>query len=443
MQTHPWAHDAVFYHLFPLGLCGAPRENQGHGPPVSRLRRLLPWLEHAADLGATAVLLGPVTASSTHGYDTVDLRRVDRRLGTSEDLKELVERAHDLGLRVVLDAVFNHVGREHWAFQDLQRRGAESDYAAWFAGLDFQRRSPLGDAFRYETWDGHWELAKLDTGHKAVREHLIGIAEDWVRELGIDGLRLDAADVLHRGFQRRLARRLRRLRSDVWLLGEVVHGDYSRFAAPDRLDSVTNFELYKGLWSSHVDRNFFELAHALERQRGLYGDLQLYTFADNHDVARVASKLRHPRQLRTLYLLLFTMPGIPSIYYGSEWGLRARKDPRHDWDLRPALELGERGPDPEIEQTIRTLTGIRHSQPALRQGGYRTLHVSSEQLVFARTHEQPVVVAVNAADDVAEVAVDLGLLGQEVRDLLTGETFSTGPGSLELPRSWGRILVRA
>jgi len=219
-------------------------------------------------------------------------------------------------------------------------------------------------------------------------------------------LRLDVADCLDLNFQRELADFTRSLRPDFWLMGEVIHGDYRQWANPDILHSVTNYECYKGLYSSLVDRNYFEIAYALNRQfgeGGIYRHLQLYNFVDNHDVDRVASKLNNPQHLPLVYGLLFTMPGIPSIYYGSEWGIRGVRTSHSDADLRPALDIrqaGVWGQSGDLLNRIQRLAHLRKSLPALRQGGYRQLAVQSQQLAFSRELGGEVVIAVfNAADE--------------------------------------------
>ncbi len=444
-----WAQDAIIYHLFPLGSTGAPAQNNFSGDftnePSGRLNTLHDWLPYLSELGVTTLLLGPVLESGTHGYDTADLVKVDRRLGTNDDLKAFVAACHAHGLKVMLDAVFNHVGRDFWAFRDVQERGVASPYRDWFF-LDFSVQSPAGDTFSYEGWNGHFDLVKLNTTNPAVREHLFTAARLWLEDFGADGLRLDAADVLELGFQHDLAGVCRAVKPDCWLLGEVIHGDYREWAGLGKLDATTNYELYKGLYSSHNDRNYFELAHTLKRQfgeGGLYRDMPLYTFADNHDVPRSASILREPAHLYPLHILLLTVPGVPSLYYGSEWGVTGEKAPTSDAPLRPPLTpetLESTGQHPDLCPVVQDLIKLRHVLPALKYGDYQELRVTSEQFVFARTWQgETVLVAVNASSEA--VRLELPDLSGNWTDLLnTGRAVSGG--RLELPPNWGRILSR-
>lgn len=448
-----WSHDSVFYHIYPLGLCGAPAQNAPAGPIEPRLAELHGWIDHMAELGVNALYLGPLFEASAHGYDTADYYRVDRRLGDEATLAELTGALHARGIRVILDGVFHHVGRDFWAFRDLQAHGEGSAYKDWFTGIDFGRRSPYGDPFAYETWSGHFNLVKLNLGHPAVRAHLFGAVSQWVERYQIDGLRLDVADVMDAGFLRDLAAHCRSLRADFWLLGEQVHGDYRRLANPSTLDATTNYEVYKGLYSSHNDRNYFEIAYALNRQFGavgLYAGLPLYNFADNHDVDRVASLLGEPAHLYPLYALLFTIPGVPSIYYGSEWGIGGRKG-ADDAPLRPRLTLPAaqaQAPHPDLAPTIARLAAMRHRVPALRHGDYTQLLVAHEQLAFARrAGEQTAIVAVNAAATPARLDLPAAGLpeGASLGDALEAGAAAQVRGgrvAVEVPPRWARVLVR-
>lgn len=445
-----WARDAVFYHLYPLGACGAPRRNDFVSPCEPRLKRLIPWIDHARRLGATALYLGPVFESSGHGYDTADYFRVDRRLGAEPLLAEIVQEAHRQGMRVILDAVFGHVGRDFWAFRDVLARGTNSDYRSWFRGLDFGKRSAFGDPFQYEHWTDAPELPRLALSCPAVRAHLFAAVDHWVSRFQIDGLRLDSADWLDVDFLGALRQRCDRLRPDFWLMGEVIHGDYRRWANQEALHSATNYEVYKGLWSSHADHNFFEIAYSLNRQfgqDGIYRGLPLYNFADNHDVNRVASMTPQRAHLFSLYCLLFTMPGIPSLYAGSEWGVKATRTRTDDSALRPCLDLEvmRREQPPDLPDAIRRLIDVRRRSEALRRGDYRQLAVAAERLAFLRqTPTETVAVVVNAAASPLTIALDLREDGHaRMVDLLNPPAsyhVEGGRAQIDAPAQWARVL---
>ncbi|MGC4106768.1 MAG: alpha-amylase family glycosyl hydrolase [Thermomicrobiales bacterium] len=452
---HHWSREAVFYHIYPLGLLDAPRENTPDTPIDSRLPALAAWGPHIRSLGANVVYLGPVFESATHGYDTIDYRTVDRRLGTNDDLKELVATWHAQGIRVILDGVLNHVARDAAPFRDLRERGEESPYRDWFANVRFGQRSPLGDPFMYEGWSFHYELAKLNLANAEVRAWLFETVRFWFREFGIDGLRLDAADVMDKAFLRDLAAVCREESPDCFLVGEVVHGDYSAWAGPGMLDSVTNYQAFKGLYSSLNDRNLFEVAHAFNREfgpEGVYRGLSLYNFADNHDVDRVASVLRDPVNLYPLHAMLFTMPGIPSIYYGSEWGYRGKK--RDGWDdrpLRPAFAMpvpDDQKADPALEGWVARLAAIRAESDALLDGDYTEALVAAEQFAYLRRAEtQSALVALNVAYGPAPVPAAVSLSdGTRLVDALDPSfeaVVHDGMVMLDLPARAMRILLTA
>lgn len=445
-----WINNSIFYHIYPLGMLDAPRQNDFHSAPVHRLEALYPWLDHIQRLGANTLYLGPLFESSVHGYDTADYYHVDRRLGDRSTLANLAREIHHRGMRLVLDGVFNHVGRDFWAFRDLLANRESSPYRGWFHNLDFSRRSPYGDPFSYEGWSGHYSLIKLNHANSDVRNHLYGAIQMWLDTFEIDGLRLDAADQLPTDFLEELARFTRAMGSDFWLMGEIVFGDYRQLAGPGRLDSATNYEVYKSLYSSHNDRNYFELAYALNRQfgpGGIYRGINLYSFADNHDVDRVASSLKNQAHLYPLYLLLFTVPGIPSIYYGSEWGIPGARTTHSDSALRPALRLEQTAglPQPNLPADIAQLARLRRQSKALQSGDYQQLHVAAEQFAFLRKHpDEQLVVVLNAADTACEVELRLpGANGRLEDRLNAGEKFPVQGGNarITVPARWGRILV--
>ncbi|MEA3326934.1 MAG: alpha-amylase family glycosyl hydrolase [Chloroflexota bacterium] len=450
MMTSQWIKESIFYHIYPLGLCGAPEWNSLSSPVANRLEELIPWLDHIQSLGANAIYLGPVFESSSHGYDTIDYYQVDRRLGNNDALKLFSDEAHQRGLRLVLDGVFNHVGRDFWAFKDVQQLGEDSAYCGWFHNLSFNEVSPMGDPFNYESWQGHYRLVKLNLSHPHVRAHLFDAVAMWMEQFNIEGLRLDAADSIDLDFLRALHNFTKLKRPDFYLLGEVVHGNYRDWVNPETLDSVTNYQCYKGLYSSLVEANYFEIAYGINRQfgaDGIYKDLCLYNFVDNHDVDRAASKFDSPAMLYPLYLLLFTMPGIPSVYYGSEWGIGGVKGQWTDAPLRPALELPQLCSSTmkaDLLKAIQGLAELRTSSPAIKYGDYKELFVDNQQFAFLRQFEgQKIVIALNSSSCSVDLTLDLPWETGNLVDLLSPETridVNKGSVKLALSATWGRVL---
>lgn len=445
-----WYESAVFYHMYPLGMLGAPKEN--HQEEVEhRLPRLLPWVDHIRELGCTAIYIGPLFESTSHGYDTRDYKLVDRRLGDNEDFKEFVKYCHASGVKVVVDGVFNHTGREFWVFQDIQQNRERSQYCGWYQELNFQGNTPYNDGFWYKAWRNCFELANLNLHEWGVREYLFDVIRFWIREFDIDGIRLDCADCLDFQFMKDMRSLTAAEKEDFWLMGEVIHGDYSRWTGPDMLHSVTNYELHKGLYSGHNDHNYFEIAHTIRRQfdanGGIYRGRKLYSFVDNHDVDRIASKLREKEHLPLVWMLLYTLPGIPSIYYGSEWGIEGRKEGGNDDPLRPALDLEEMRKDPpakELPELLKTLGALKKNCPCLTDGAYRELYLRNRQYAYAAVlGDQAAVVAVNCDDAPAAFEFPNPVGKNHYKDVFLGceNTAECDKISVSLEKNSGRILL--
>jgi glycosidase len=434
-----------------LGLCGAPFINVFEDPIQNRLDQMEPWLDHIQSLGANAILLGPVFLSSSHGYDVADYYQVDRRLGDIDALVLFSERVHQRGIHLVLDAVFNHVARAIWAFRDLVIHGEAPAYQCWFYNLRFGEFSPKGDPFTYESWNGHFDLLKLNLSNPAVRAHLFdAVAIMWMGCFDNDGLRLDTADCIDLDFLRALSAFTHQQDPDFWLMGEVVHGDYRQYVNPETIHAVTNYECYKGSYSSLADANYFEIAHGLNRQfgdQGIYQHLFLYNFVDNHDVDRVASKLGEKALLYPLYILLLTMPGIPSIYYGSEWGIEGKKANGSDAQLRPVLDIltiQTNAPQPDLPATLCRLASIRKNSQALLLESYSQLFVAPQQFAFLRqVNGESLVVVLNSASQTESVLFSVPWETGKLVDILNpGQLFTIQSHKVEIqtPATWGRIL---
>ena len=433
-----WYETTTFYHIYPLGLCGAPRENRQE-EVTHRLPMLDVWLEHCHELGCGAVYIGPLFESSGHGYDTKDYKLIDRRLGDNEDFKHFVKKAHELGIRVVVDGVFNHTGREFFAFEDIRRNRENSPYCGWYKGIYFGWDSAYHDGFSYESWRNCGDLVNLNLQNRQVRDYLLDVIRFWIHEFDIDGIRLDCADCLDFDFMKEMRRMTGNEKEDFWLMGEVIHGDYSRWANQEMLHSVTNYELHKGLYSGHNDHNYFEIAHTIRRQfdenGGIYRGRTLYSFADNHDVARLVNRLNDRGHLKLIYALLYTLPGVPSIYYGSEWGIEGRKEDG-DWALRPAIDLEaikKQPPVPGLAEYIAFLGKCRQEYPVIGEGRYRELLLTNRQYAFARMNDrEAVVTTVNNDSNEAELWIRLPMEGCRMTDIESGESLEPEYGQLHI-----------
>ena len=427
-----WAYENVFYQIYPLGFCGAPFENDG--VLEHRILKVNDWIPHIEKLGANAIYFSPVFESDTHGYNTRDYTKIDTRLGTNEDFQSVCKNLHKAGIKVVLDGVFNHVGRGFWAFQDVLEKRWDSPYKDWFH-ISFDGNSNYNDGLWYEGWEGNYDLVKLNLRNEDVIQHIFSCINGWVEEFDIDGLRLDVAYCLDHDFLRRLRSFCDGLKPDFFLVGETLHGDYNQWMNDSMLHSVTNYECYKGLYSSFNSMNMFEINHSLLRQFDpdnwtLYKGKHLLSFVDNHDVTRVASILSNENHLPLIYALAFGMPGIPCVYYGSEWGAKARKE-EGDPALRACFEKPEWN---DLTTFISKLAEAKKHSNALNYGDFRSVLLTNRQCIFERkTDSERVLVAINADDQPFMAHFDAGC-GTAV-DLITGETHDFGGGSELAPYS--------
>ena len=425
-----WAYEGIFYQIYPIGFCGAPTANDGK--TVSRILKLKDWSSYLESLGISSILLNPIFESDNHGYDTRDYKKIDCRLGTNEDFAEVCKDLHAHNVKIVLDGVFNHVGRGFWAFKDVQEKKWDSPYKDWFC-INFDGNSCYNDGFWYEGWEGHFELVKLNLANSAVVDYLLECVKGWIDEFDIDGLRLDVAYCLDRNFMKRLRSFCQELKPDFALIGEVLFGDYNQIVNDEMLHSCTNYECYKGIYSSFNSMNMFEIAHSLNRQYGpeqwcIYRGKHLMSFVDNHDVTRIASILTNKNHLPLTYGLLLGMPGVPCIYYGSEWGEEGVKAPNNDYALRPCFE--EQKPN-ELTEEIKKMIHVRTGSNALCHGSYRNVVLTNHQLIFERrTDDERMLVAINASD--APFTAHNGELGGTMTDLLTGNEIQMS-GQLEMP----------
>lgn len=425
-----WAYESVFYQIYPLGFCGAPFENDG--VPEHRILKVNDWIVHIKGMGANAIYFSPVFESDTHGYNTRDYTKIDTRLGTNEDFAEVCKNLHDAGIRVVLDGVFNHVGRGFWAFEDVLKNRERSPYVSWFSRIAFDGNSNYNDGLWYEGWEGNYDLVKLNLRNEDVIQHIFSAIKGWAEEFGIDGLRLDVAYCLDRDFLRRLRSFCDGLKPEFFLVGETLHGDYNQFMNDEMLHSVTNYECYKGLFSSFNSMNMFEINHSLLRQFGpeqwtLYRGKHLLSFVDNHDVTRVASILTNAKHLPLIYAVAFGMPGIPCVYYGSEWGAPGRKQ-----EGDPSLRLCYEAPVcNELTEWISRLAEAKKTSKALQYGNFTSTVLTNGACVFCRECEgERVYVAVNAMDQAFRANFNAG--ADKAVDLITGETMAIG-GGVDLP----------
>lgn len=433
-----WFDKALVYHIYPLGLTGAPKKNT-YDDIRSRINDIAFWLEHIKEMGFNTIYIGPLFESSEHGYDTTDYKKLDSRLGVNVDFQNFVKKAHDMGMKVVVDGVFNHTGRDFFAFRDILINREKSSYTDWYR-INFYGNNEYNDGFSYENWGGHNCLVKLNYQNEDVIRYMLDVVGFWIDEFEIDGIRLDAADVLDFHFMKRLRAFTNEKKKEFWLMGEVIHGDYNRWVNDEMLHSVTNYQLYKALYSGHNDYNYFEIAHTVNRFIEMYNrGVRLYHFVDNHDVERIASRLSRKEDLIPVHILLYTLFGIPSVYYGSEFAIEGKKEKHSDDSLRPFLHIDsvkDQKFNNPFTRILMKLGEFRSKSEVLSYGDYKELLLTNRQFAFSRTlNQNALIVVVNNDDVLSKVRIPLRndmLHHVQLRGLLGEASYSVCEGILEM-----------
>ncbi|UNX53780.1 alpha-amylase family glycosyl hydrolase [Georgenia sp. TF02-10] len=408
-----WHEHAIFWHVYPLGFVGAEPVLDDGAPVQHRLGRLVDWLDYAVDLGVSGLLLGPVFTARSHGYDTIDHLTVDPRLGDRSDFETLVAAAHARGLKVVLDGVFNHVGRDHPLFRAAVTGGpaapeAELFHLSWPAGGAVNPAPGAPAEPEYRTFEGHAGLVALNHDAPAVVALVTEVMNHWL-DAGADGWRLDAAYAVPPAFWAQVLPEVRARHPEVYVVGEVIHGDYAAVVADSGMDSVTQYELWKAIWSALNDHNLYELAHALGRHDAMVEAFAPQTFVGNHDVTRIATRLTDRRHLPHALVVLLTVAGTPAVYYGDEQAMTGLKEERLGGDdaIRPAYPAAPADLPAEGWATYhlhQELIGLRRRHPWLHRSRLRVLHLANELLAYEQSAgAERVVVVLNLADDAAQV----------------------------------------
>lgn len=393
-----WVGDALMYHIYPLGFLNAPARNPGTGEPVPRLLDLRDWYDHITGLGVNTIMLGPVWESGSHGYDTTDLKRVDRRLGDIQHLRTVIDELHQRGIRVLLDGVFNHTGRHFFAFDDLRARGKRSPYQAWYR-IDLTRNNRHNDGFQYKGWHGSLSLPELNLRHEAVRQYLCEVAQFWLAELDIDGYRLDAAADVPTDFWRDFRHACKRVKPDCFLFGELVFGEYEKYLGPNGLDGATHYPLYDAIVRSFEHKRFGRVARLLRQHRENPRHQPLISFLGNHDVTRIRTRLSEPAHYYPATLLLMTLPFVPCLYYGDECGMTGDK---HAGDAALRQPMPEKANAASATtgdryHTIARLAAMRQAHPILRFGHIAFVRAQQDRLAFGlKLGQARALIAVNA-----------------------------------------------
>ena len=456
-----WAKNGIIYHIYPLGFFDAPFYSKDETEIVNRLEKIRDYYTYFQELGVNIIQFGPLFESHSHGYDTTDYLKIDHRLGTNELFKEIVRELHEMGMKVIVDGVFNHVGRDFFSFKDVQEHKQHSSKQDWHY-IDFSQShmNPHMDGFDYKPWEGHYELVKLNLDNPEVRDHLFYVAKYWIGEIGIDGWRLDVAYLIQNSFWKDFKGACRSVKPDSFLIGEMIHGPYSKWIGHDLLDAGTGYAVYKSIFNGINENNLWELKGVLEQsfhpQWGQNKNIALMNFLGNHDVTRIRSILKDERHVIPAFLILFTLNGFPKIYYGDEIGMRGIKIPgQSDEDIRKSMPSPSDERDPlgnAIMDNVKRFIQLRKSNHALAYGDLTPVwadNTNSNMIaILRRSSQQTLLVVVSTSFESKRVKIplwNLGLDGSKFVDILSdSEEYRVQNNQLELnvPGCWGRVLLK-
>ena len=448
-----WLYNAFIYHIYPIGFFGTAKLLKDTHGVSSTLLQLRNYYNYFIEMGVNVIQFGPLFISSSHGYDTIDYFNIDPRFGTNKDFKTIVRELHEIGIRVIIDGVFNHVSREFFAFQDLLEKKENSSYKNWFY-LDFNSHSKRGDPFNYNDWEGHSELVKLNVENQELKEYLFKAITYWMQECEIDGWRLDVSYLLPQQFLRDLRKVCKQVNPESILIGEMIHGIYSQWVGEHLLDSGTSYQIHKSIWSAIKSKNMHELKNVVDynfnMNMGKVKDLYLMNFLGNHDTDRIASVLSND-DLIPAFLILFTLNGYPKIYYGDEYGMTGKKTKHSDDEVRKhMLDVDQINSTQNVDllSNIKKFVKLRKSNEILKHGDINSFYADKDCYAFARIlKDKLLIVIVSINDKTISKTIPVGNLhinNAEFFDILNNEEgFKVENNQLKFKKlyyKWGRVF---
>ena len=449
-----WVFNAFTYHVYPIGFFNAPETLSESSRANNLILHIRNYYDYLKDLGVNLIQFGPLFKSASHGYNTIDYFSLDPRLGTNNDFKTIVAELHSRDIKVIVDGVFNHVGRDFFAFQDVLKNGEHSSYKSWFY-LDFTRKSKMNDPFNYKDWEGFASLVKLNVENSDVKKYLFNAIAYWMKEVKIDGWRLDVSYLLPQQFLKELRITCKNINPECLLVGEMIHGEYTRWVGRDLLDSGTSYQIQKSTWSAIESKNMHELKNVLDMnfnsEHGRIKDLYLMNFLGNHDTDRIASVL-NKEDLLPAFLLLFTLNGYPKIYYGDEYGMTGKKTKHSDHEVRrPMLSLTEiNNQNIDVLNNIKRFAQLRKSNDCLKYGKMISFYADPECFAFVRyTENEFLIIIVSIYKDTISKTIpvnNLNINQKEFYDILNNEDgFKVENNQLKIEKlyyKWGRVLQK-
>lgn len=378
-EVPQWAANKVVYQIFPSRFATTQPVDKElwYKAPITpmddlhgNLRGIIEHLDYIKDLGIDVVYLTPIFKSnSCHKYDTIDYYQVDPSFGTTEDLKELVQKSHERGMKVVLDAVYNHTGREFFAFQDILEKGEKSKYLDWYFIDELPPRGEWGEIPNFKCFGYYGGMPKLNLKNPEVEKYITDVACYWIKECDIDGWRLDVGDEISHFFWKNFRKAIKAVKKDMLIIGEIWHyaGD---FLEGDEWDTVMNYPFYLNLIDLLADEKI-NVSQFVQNLGYLKGRLNkkcyplMWNLIDSHDTARflhLCHDNKKKQHLAAAFQLL--MPGMPMVYYGDEYAMPGANDP----DCRRGMYWDEEYQDKEMYNWYKKLMQIRKAHACIVEG---------------------------------------------------------------------------
>ncbi|MCY3413020.1 MAG: hypothetical protein INQ03_15385 [Candidatus Heimdallarchaeota archaeon] len=411
-----WVKHANIYHIYPLGIFNAPHENHNYLEITPRLLKIRDFYDHFQLLGVNVVQFGPLFQSTTHGYDTTDYFKLDNRLGTNEDCFRIISELHDLSIKVMLDGVFNHVGRDFFAFQDVLHSRQASKYLDWFH-IDFTSNNQFNDGFDYIDWEGHKKLVQLNYKNCEVREYIQSILEFWMNEMGVDAWRIDVAHMMDVDILQFIRQKVESINPNAILVGEITSIPYITRVNESTLHSATDYETYTSIRKALSEGDMRILASTLKNlyhpDKGIHRDLFLMNFLGNHDRERISTRIGY-ENLMNAFCVLYTIPGYPKIYYGDEFALQGKKERYSDWSLRQPLQLTEELTREFLPHII-SLQRIRATHGAIVNGSLQVMYSDRDTIAYKRDNgKEKIIIVINHSTEVRRIELLLPNLGPTI-----------------------------
>lgn len=413
-----WVKDSIFYLIFPERFKNGDKsidpkgvEEWGNAPKRDNyfggdLKGITEKIDYLNDLGINAIYMTPIfKANTNHKYDTTDYMEIDPCFGDKDTLKKLVKEAHKRGIRVILDAVFNHCGYLFKPFQDVLEKGKDSKYYNWFhiRKWPLEKNPPSYEAFAFEA-----HMPKINTENPEVKEYILGVARYWIEEADIDGWRLDVANEIDHEFWRDFRKVVKGTKEDAFIIGEIWHNSLP-WLMGDQFDSIMNYPVtnacFKYFAYNNIDHIEFKelISNTTMRYTKQVNDV-LFNLLDSHDTSRFLTKCSgDTRKLKLAAGFMLTFTGTPCIYYGTEVGMEGGDDP----DCRKTMQWNEEKWDKDLFSFYKTLIALRKEHSALRRGGFEWIDTESDVVGYIReTEDEKIVVIINNSDEIKKFELD-------------------------------------